>query len=139
MGSPIVSKLHHAVRILVADDQELVRKRVCATLLARVDFEVWEAANGREAVEKVKELKPDLVILDITMPLMNGFEAARAIHSFAPETPLLILTMHKSKQLLEEARKAGATGYINKEDAVQNLIRAADAVLHKQTFFPSQV
>jgi DNA-binding NarL/FixJ family response regulator len=127
------------VRILVADDQELVRKRVCATLTARSDFEVCaEAANGKEAVEKAKALNPDLVILDITMPLMNGLDAARAIHAFSPATPVLILSIHKSNQLVDEARKFGASGYVTKEDAVQDLIHAADVVLRNQTFFPER-
>lgn len=130
----------NTVRILVADDQELVRKGVCLTLKARTDFEVCgEAANGREAVEKAKELRPDLVILDITMPLMNGLEAAREIHANSPCTPLVILSMHKSNQLVEEARKVGVSGYVTKEDTVQKLIPAADAVLHKGTFFPPRL
>lgn len=124
-------------RILVADDQEPVRRRVCSTLMARSDFEVCgEAANGKEAVEKFKELKPDLVILDITMPQMNGLEAARAIHSVSPKTPVLILSVHKSKQLIEEARRIGVRGYITKEDAVQSLIPAVDAIFQERTFFP---
>jgi len=127
-------------RILVADDQELVRRRICSTLTARAGFEVCgEATNGKEAVEKFKELKPDLVILDITMPLMNGLEAARAIHAFSPETPLLILSVHKSKQLVEEARRIGVRGYVTKEDAVESLVKAVDAVLQERTFFPSDV
>jgi two-component system nitrate/nitrite response regulator NarL len=122
---------------LVADDQELVRKRVCSTLTARSDFEVCgEAANGREAVEKFKQLNPDLVILDITMPLMNGLEAARMIHQVSPGTPVLILSVHKSKQLVEEAQRVGVRGYVTKEDAVQHLVQAVDAILHEQTFFP---
>jgi len=125
------------LRILVADDQEAVRKRVCATLITRSDFVVCgEAANGKEAVEKAKTLNPDLIILDITMPVMNGLDAARAIQSFSPNTPIVILSVHKSKQLVEEARRIGVRGYVTKEEAVQNLIPAADAVLRKQTFFP---
>jgi two-component system nitrate/nitrite response regulator NarL len=128
------------VRILVADDQELVRRRVCSTLTARADFEVCgEAANGKEALEKFHELKPDLVILDITMPLMNGLDAARAIHSVSPNTPVVILSVHKSKQLIEEARRVGVRGYVTKEDAVQRLVQAVDAVLQERTFFPSDV
>ncbi len=126
-------------RILVADDQELVRRRVCSTLKARPDFEVCgEAANGKEAVEKFKELKPDLVILDITMPLMNGLEAARWILTSSPGTPVLILSVHKSRQVVQEARRIGVRGFVTKEDAVQNLVRAVDAVLQKQTFFPPE-
>lgn len=123
----------------MADDQEAVRKRVCLTLTARSDFEVCgEAVNGKEAVEKAAALNPDLVILDITMPLMNGLDAARAIHSFSPNMPILILSAHKSKQLVEEARRIGVRGYVTKEEAVQHLILAADAVLQKQTFFPPE-
>lgn len=127
-------------RILVADDQEPVRRRVCSTLTARSDFEVCgEASNGKEALEKFKELKPDLVILDITMPLMNGLEAARAIHSVSPKTPVLILSVHKSKQLIEEARRIGVRGYVTKEDAVESLVQAVDTVLQERTFFPPDV
>jgi len=129
--------LRDNVRILVADDQESVRKRVCATLTSRAGFEVCgEAANGKEAVEKAKALQPDLIILDITMPLMNGLEAARVIRSFSPSTPVLILSMHNSKQLIEEAHRIGVDGYVTKEDAVQKLLQAAEAVLQDQTFFP---
>lgn len=137
VGTLFAKGLQDHVRILVADDQELVRRRVCATLKTRTDFEVCaEAANGKEAVEKAKELNPDLVILDITMPLMNGLEAARAIHAFAPSTPVLILSIYKSNQLVDEARKIGVSGYVTKEDAVQKLVQAADVVLHHETFFP---
>ncbi len=66
-----------------------------------------EASNGEEAVELAQESRPDLIILDITMPVMNGLDAARKIRQFSPETPILILTMHKSKQLMEEAQKIG--------------------------------
>jgi DNA-binding NarL/FixJ family response regulator len=127
-------------RILVADDQEPVRRRVCSTLMTRSDFEVCgEASNGKEALEKFKQLKPDLVILDITMPLMNGLETARAIHSVSPKTPVLILSVHKTKQLIEEARRIGVRGYVTKEDAVQNLVQAVDTVLQERTFFPPDV
>ena len=137
---PISALFIGNARILVADDQELVRRRVCSTLTARSDFQVCgEAANGKEAVEKFKELRPDLVILDITMPLMNGLEAARTIHSISPHTPVLILSVHKSKQLIEEARRVGVRGYVTKEDAVQKLVEAVDAVLQERSFFPSDV
>jgi DNA-binding NarL/FixJ family response regulator len=128
------------VRILIADDQEAVRKRICATLLTRTDFEVCgQASNGREAVEKAKQLNPDLVVLDITMPELNGFEAAREIRIFAPQTPIVVLSVHKSRQLIEEAKKVGASGYVTKEEAVQKLIQAVDAVFAQQTFFPADL
>jgi DNA-binding NarL/FixJ family response regulator len=99
------------VRVLVADDQEPVRKRICATLASRPDFEVCaEAANGQEAVDKAKGLRPDLVILDITMPVMNGLDAARMIRESCPTTPIVILSVHRSKQLIEEAQRIGVQG-----------------------------
>jgi DNA-binding NarL/FixJ family response regulator len=126
------------MRILVADDQEAVRKRVCATLASRSDFEVCaEASDGQEAVEKAARLGPDLVILDITMPVLNGLDAARVILKSRPKTPILILSVHRSKQLIEEAKRIGVRGYVTKGETIQNLIRAADAVLANQTFFPS--
>jgi DNA-binding NarL/FixJ family response regulator len=127
------------VRIVVADDQETVRKRVVATLMSRGDLEVCaEAANGKEAVEKVKELNPDLVILDITMPELNGLDAARQIRAFDPELPILILSVHKSRQVVEEAKKIGVRGYVTKGDAIQKLLLAVDTVLQDQTFFPTE-
>jgi len=128
------------LRILVADDQEIVRKWVCMTLMSRSDFEVCgEASNGKEAVEKARTLKPDLVVLDITMPLMNGLDAARAIHTLSPEIPIVMLSVHKSRQLVEEAQRIGVRGYVTKGEGVQKLIKAADAALNQQTFFPTEI
>jgi two-component system, NarL family, nitrate/nitrite response regulator NarL len=127
------------VRILVADDQPGIRKRVCLTLAARLTLEICdEAANGQEAVEKAQESNPDLIILDITMPLLNGFDAARQIRVFSPDTPILILTMHKSRQLMEEAQKIGVHGYVVKAEAGQSLVNAVTALLQHQTFFPTE-
>jgi DNA-binding NarL/FixJ family response regulator len=127
------------VRIVVADDQEVVRKRVVATLMSRGDLEVCaEASNGKEAVQKAKELNPDLVILDITMPELNGLDAARQIRSFAPNLPILILSVHKSRQVVEEAKKIGVRGYVTKGDAIQKLLLAVDTVLKDETFFPTE-
>jgi two-component system nitrate/nitrite response regulator NarL len=127
------------VRIVVADDQEIVRKRVVATLMSRGDLEVCaEAANGKEAVEKVREMNPDLVILDITMPELNGLDAARQIRALAPDLPILMLSVHKSRQVVEEAKKIGVRGYVTKGDAIQKLLLAVDTVLQNQTFFPTE-
>jgi two-component system nitrate/nitrite response regulator NarL len=95
-----------------------------------------EAANGQEAVEKAQQLNPDLIILDITMPVMNGLDAARQIREFCPNIPILILTMHKSRQLIEEAQKIGVRGYVVKAEAGQSLVSAVNAVLQSQTCFP---
>jgi two-component system nitrate/nitrite response regulator NarL len=127
------------LRVLVADDQPGIRKRVCLTLASLVTLEVCdEAANGLEAVEKAQESTPDLIILDVTMPVMNGLDAARQIRIFSPQTPILILTMHKSRQLMEEARKIGVRGYVVKAEAGQSLGSAVTAILQSQTFFPTE-
>lgn len=128
-----------SLRVLVADDQPGIRKRVCLTLASIVTLEVCdEAADGQEAVEKAEESSPDLIILDVTMPVMNGLDAARKIRVFSPHTPILMLTMHKSRQLMEEARKIGVRGYVVKADAAQSLSSAITAVLQSQTFFPTE-
>lgn len=125
------------MRILIADDREAIRKQIGLILSARPDMEVCaEAANGEEAVEKTRELKPDLVILDITMPVMNGMETARTIRSFGLDVPILVLTVHKSRQLVEEA--IGVQGYVTKADASQTLLSAVDAVGRGLSFFPSE-
>ena len=127
------------MRVLIADDQPGIRKRVCLTLAARMAMEACdEAANGAEAVELAQESRPDVIILDITMPVMNGLDAARKIRQFCPDTPILILTMHKSKQLMEEAQKIGVRGYVVKAEAGQSLVSAVNAVLLRQTFFPTE-
>jgi DNA-binding NarL/FixJ family response regulator len=124
------------LRVLIADDHEAVRKGVCSILGSRKDLEVCgEAENGRDAIEKVRELKPDVVILDITMPVLSGFEAAREIRK-TMSVPILILSMHESNQLIEEARKIGVQGYVTKTEAASTLLLAVDALLHKQDFFP---
>ncbi len=127
------------MRILIADDREAIRKQVSLILSARPDMEVCaEASNGKEAVEKTRELNPDLVILDITMPVMNGLDAARTIRSFGLDVPILVLTVHKSRQLVEEARKIGVQGYITKADASQSLLSAVGAVGRGLSYFPSE-
>jgi DNA-binding NarL/FixJ family response regulator len=127
------------LRVLVADDQPGIRKRVCLTLASIFTLEVCdEAADGQEAVERARESSPDLIILDVTMPVMNGLDAARKILVFSPLTPILILTMHKSRQLMEEARKIGVRGYVVKAEAGQSLSSAVTAVMQSQTFFPTE-
>ena|ERR1700736_5973563 len=125
------------VRILVADDHEAVRKGVCAILGTRLDIEVCgEASNGQEAIAKAHDLKPDLIILDITMPVLNGLDAARVIRLTLPELPILLLTMHEGKHIIEDAKKIGIEGFVCKSEASATLLAAVDALLRHEAFFP---
>jgi len=118
-----------AFRIFIADDHEVVRKGLCSLLQAQPDWEVCgEAADGREAVEKAQQLKPDVVILDIGMPSLNGLEATRQILRGNPLQRVLILTVTDAEQLIEEVLKAGARGFVLKADAAKDLTMAVDAL-----------
>ncbi len=129
-----------AVRILVADDHEIVRRGLKALLEAQQGWEVCgEAVDGREAVEKCKHLKPDITILDIGMPSLNGLEATRQIMKGLPSARVLILTMHESEQVVREVLDAGARGYLLKSDAGRDLVAAVDALRRHKTFFTSRV
>jgi len=128
------------VRILVADDHEIVRRGVKALLEAHSGWEVCaEAVDGREAVEKAVRARPDVVILDIGMPGLNGLEAARRIRKEAPGSEILILTMHDSEQVVQEVLAAGARGYVLKSDAGRDLVRAVEALSNHKTFFTPSV
>jgi DNA-binding NarL/FixJ family response regulator len=128
------------LRILVADDHELTRRGLVATLTDRPDWTVvGEAASGRDAVELARTLRPDIAVLDLTMPELNGLDAARRILASSPATRILIVTAHESEQLLREVLEAGAMGYILKSDASGALPRAIDAILHGRSFFSSSV
>jgi len=130
----------NTVRILVADDHEVVRRGVCALLEGHPGFEVCdEAVDGREAVEKAKRSLPDVVILDIGMPGLNGFDAARQIKKVSPASEVLILTMHESEQVIGEVLAAGARGYVLKSDAGRDLVTAVEALSRHKTFFTSSV
>jgi DNA-binding NarL/FixJ family response regulator len=128
------------VRILVADDHQVVRTGLRALLESKTGWQVCaEAANGREAVEKAARLKPDVAVLDIGMPLLNGVEATRQIRKLSPQTEILILTMHDSELLVQEVLGAGAHGYILKDDADRNLVAAVDALRRHKPFLSSRV
>ena len=129
-----------SVRILVADDHHVVRTGLRSLLESKSGWKVCaEAENGREAVEKAGKLKPDVAVLDIGMPLLNGVEATRQIRKLSPKTEILILTMHDSELLVQEVMEAGALGYILKDDADRNLISAVDALHRHQPYFSSRV
>src|SRR6516165_12201951 len=128
------------LRLLLADDHEIVRKGLRSVLEAQKDCEiVGEAADGRQAVALVKELKPDIVILDISMPLLNGLEATRQILKLRPQTRVLILTMHESDSLIREILDVGARGYFLKTDVANDLVAAVESLRRNMTFFTSRV
>lgn len=123
-------------RILIVDDHEIVRHGVRSILDDRPDWEVvGEAANGEEAIKAVSELQPDIVILDITMPVMSGLEAASRIRSMGLQCPVLIFSMHESDSLAGDVREAGAQGFVQKSRAARDLVRAVEQLLAGGTFF----
>ena len=129
-----------AVRILVADDHEIVRQGLRALLEAQPGWQVVaEAIDGREALDKAKRLRPDVVVLDVSMPNLNGLEATRQIRKALPETEVLILTMHDSEQLVREVLEAGARGYVLKSDAGRELVTAVESVRQSKPYFTSRV
>ena len=128
------------LELLVADDHDIVRRGLRDLLEKQPGWKVVaEATNGREAVEKTKELKPDVSILDISMPSLNGLEAARQIVASGSPTKVLILTMHHSDPLIQQMLKAGVRGYVLKSDAASELVHAVEAVQRNKTFFTSNV
>ena len=124
------------MRILIADDHEAIRKGVCAILTSHFDLdECIEASTGQEAIQKALTNKPDVIILDINMPVLGGFGAAKEIQRLLPEIPILFFTMHTGEQFVLEARRAGVQGFVAKDRAGDALVRAIEAVLRKETFF----
>src|ERR1700734_4121639 len=125
---------------LIADDHEIVRKGLRAILDGQRECEVvGEAADGRNAVSMAKDLLPDVVVMDLSMPSLNGLEATRQILKMRPQTKVLILTMHESDPLIREVLDAGARGYILKTDAGRDLLAAMEALRRNKTFFTSRV
>jgi len=124
------------VRILIVDDHDLMRRGIKALLQSHAGWEVvGEAHTGREAVAKAEGLKPDVVILDISMPDLNGIEAARRIRKSAPNTEVLILSVHYSDQLIRDILEAGVRGYIVKSDSDRDLIIAVETLANHKPFF----
>lgn len=129
-----------AFRILIADDHEVVRKGLVALLQQQPDWQVCgEASDGREAVDKAQQLKPDVVILDIGMPSLNGLEATRQILKTNPNARILILTLHDSDQVVRDVLNAGARGFLLKSDAARDLVAAVEALRRDKTYFTSKV
>src|SRR5262249_29863518 len=123
------------LRVLVADDHPLVREEVVTILNASADVEVIaEAADGAEAARTAMETRPDLVILDVSMPKMSGVEAARVIHNTLPQTRILVLTMHDEKEYVASMLDAGASGYLLKDAAPGELLLAVGALREGRTY-----
>jgi DNA-binding NarL/FixJ family response regulator len=126
------------VRILIVDDFEPWRNAVSAILQNHTELQfVGGASDGKEAVQKAKELKPDLIVLDIGLPHMSGIEAARQIRAFAPDVAILFLTMNNHALMVREALNSGAKGYVLKTDAGTELWPAIKAVLQNEQFVSS--
>jgi DNA-binding NarL/FixJ family response regulator len=129
-----------ALRILVADDHPVVRQGICSLLKAHPGWEIsGEALDGRQAVQMTRDLRPDIVILDLAMPTLNGLDATRQILDENPDQKVLILTMSDSEQLIREVLGAGARGFVLKSDAAKDLVAAVQALERHRTFFTSRV
>ena len=128
------------VRILIADDHELLRRGIRNLLESSPQYEICgEVSSGREAVTAAATLKPNIVILDISMPELNGLEATRLILRANPQIQVLILTMHETERLVREVLGSGARGYVLKADAGRDLMAALEAVAAHKPFFTSKV
>jgi DNA-binding NarL/FixJ family response regulator len=127
-------------RILLADDHEIVRRGMRALLEKHQGWEVCgEAADGRDAVDKALQLKPDVVIVDIGMPLLNGLETTRQLLHNEPNCKVIVLTINDSDQVIREALDAGARGFVLKSDAARDLVSAVEALQSGRMFFTPRV
>lgn len=128
------------LRIVIADDHELVRRGLKSILEDEEGWEVVaEASNGREAVSKVEELRPDVVVIDLSMPELNGVTATRQILQSHPKTEVVLLTMHDAEQTICEVIQSGARGYVLKSDAGRDLVTAVRAVANHTPYFTPRV
>lgn len=128
------------LRVLIADDHDLIRRGVRDLLAARSGWQVvGEACNGADAVRKAVSLRPNVAILDFSMPELNGPEAAAQIAEKVPETGVVVLTMHDSEQVMREVLQAGARGLVLKSDADRDLVEAVEAVARKRHFFTTRL
>jgi DNA-binding NarL/FixJ family response regulator len=122
-------------RVLVVDDHAAVRRGVQSLLQASPEWEFCgEAENGQEAIHLAGELKPEIIIMDVSMPVLNGLEATRIIHNTMPSTKILLLTLHSSTELVRSAFRAGARGYVLKSDAEHELVKALNVVIGEGTY-----
>ena len=128
------------IRILIADDHDVVRSGLRHLIEAQPNWQVVaEASDGKEAIQKALETKPDVAVIDYSLPLVNGMEATRQIRAALPHTEVLSFTMHDNEALIQELLKAGARGYLLKTDAHRHLISAIEALAAHKPFFTSKV
>jgi DNA-binding NarL/FixJ family response regulator len=127
------------ISILVADDHEVVRHGLCRLLETQPGWKVLEASNGNEAVSKATQLHPDICILDIDMPQLNGLEATRQILKALPDMPVLLLSAYSTEAMIDKALEARVRGYVLKTDAAKDLVNAVQALLQGRTFFTAIV
>ena len=129
-----------SIKILLADDQTIVRQGLSRLLEEQPGIKVvGEATNGRIAIERAKELKPDVVIMDIAMPRMNGIEAAKRIRKHLPKTKILILSMYSQEHYIHQLLEAGVSGYLLKDSSGQDIIKAIHAAMKDETFLSPSI
>jgi len=136
-GLPLPSNLLGGCmsRVLVVDDHAVIRRGVQGILRSYPEWELCgEAENGQEAIKLAETLKPEIIIMDVSMPVLNGLEATRIIHELLPNTRILLLTLHSSTELVRTAFRAGARGYVLKSDAEHDLVRALNVVVGDGTY-----
>jgi DNA-binding NarL/FixJ family response regulator len=120
-----------SLRILIADDHEIVRQGMRSLFALRADWEICgEAVDGLDALEKARQLKPDVVLLDISMPRLNGLDAARAIHMEVPSSDIVIVSQHDDSHVRGKAAEVGARGYVTKSQLARDLVLAIEAIGH---------
>src|SRR5262252_7754407 len=128
------------IRILVADDHAIMRRGLRGLLETHADWQVCgEAENGRDAVEMTIRLEPEVVVLDLTMPELNGLDAAKNIRAAVPATEILIFTMHESEELIRAALASGVRAVVVKSDVEGHLLAAVEALLRHDVYFSSRV
>ncbi|MGC1645687.1 MAG: response regulator transcription factor, partial [Candidatus Sulfotelmatobacter sp.] len=124
------------MRLLIVDDHEVVRRGVRALLAEKINCDVCgEAVDGQDAIEKARELKPDIVVMDVSMPRLNGLETTRLIRSTLPDVEVLILSQHEAPEMARQALKAGARGYVVKSSIAKDLVSAVSRVSSGEYFF----